>query len=290
MMTGILTLAILTFATTLAIEVLRKRASGKYDDLIERIDQTLPQTQCAQCGYPGCRPYAEAIAHNKAPIDLCPPGGNATLTALQNLLDQPMSSISEQPPLIARIDEDECIGCALCLPACPVDAIVGAPQWMHTVIEEQCTGCELCVAPCPVDCISMESQAPLDEYSLPTHPIPCIQCDACNLICPENLDVKSLYQLVSHTKIEQAVSSRLNECTECGICDSVCPSEIPLTAFFHSTHLQYEHLHTLEAQADVSKKRYEIHTLRMATQSEKWNASQKRKAMLKQKISQKNLP
>lgn len=128
--------------------------------LADRIDALLPQTQCTRCGYTGCRPYAEAIAANAADINQCPPGGAVTIEALANLLHRsplPLNPANgvEAPPLLAWIDESRCIGCAKCLPPCPVDAIVGAPRRMHTVIAELCTGCELCVAPCPVDCIVM---------------------------------------------------------------------------------------------------------------------------------------
>jgi electron transport complex protein RnfB len=127
--------------------------------LADNIDALLPQTQCTRCGYSGCKPYAEAIA-NGAAINQCPPGGSATISALASLLRRdalPLNPANgvDGPPLVAQIDEDTCIGCAKCLPPCPVDAIVGARKQMHTVVTELCTGCELCIAPCPVDCIKM---------------------------------------------------------------------------------------------------------------------------------------
>ena len=127
--------------------------------LVSRIDDLLPQTQCGQCGHPGCLPYAEAIA-NGAAIDRCPPGGHRTVRALALLTGRSESRVAPDLPAYpgvraAVIDEGRCIGCARCLPVCPVDAIVGAAKWMHTVIRDHCTGCELCLAPCPVDCIAM---------------------------------------------------------------------------------------------------------------------------------------
>ena len=126
----------------------------------QAIDALLPQTQCTRCGYPGCKPYAEAIASGAAEINQCPPGGATTIDALARLTGgaplplNPTNGV-EGPELVAQIDEARCIGCAKCLPPCPVDAIVGAPRLMHTVVAELCTGCELCIAPCPVDCIVM---------------------------------------------------------------------------------------------------------------------------------------
>lgn len=129
--------------------------------LIDRIDALLPQTQCTKCGYDGCRPYAAAIANDAEAINRCPPGGMAGIQALAALLNQPMlapdpSCGLQQALTVAVIDEQHCIGCTLCIQACPVDAIVGANKLMHTVIPDRCTGCDLCVAPCPTDCISME--------------------------------------------------------------------------------------------------------------------------------------
>jgi H+/Na+-translocating ferredoxin:NAD+ oxidoreductase subunit B len=128
--------------------------------LADRIDALLPQTQCTRCGYPACRPYAEAIAAGTADINRCPPGGATTIGALAALtgrVSRPLepSCGSEGPLAVALIDEAACIGCTLCIAACPVDAIIGAPKRMHTVLASMCTGCELCVPPCPVDCITL---------------------------------------------------------------------------------------------------------------------------------------
>jgi electron transport complex protein RnfB len=136
------------------------------DPLADRIDALLPQTQCGQCGFPGCRPYAEAIARGTADINQCPPGGEDGVKALADLLGldpKPLDAARgvEKPKAVAVIDETRCIGCTLCIQNCPVDAILGAPRLMHTVIASECTGCELCVAPCPVDCILMAPVEPL---------------------------------------------------------------------------------------------------------------------------------
>ena len=134
-----------------------KPASKSLADLIEDI---LPQTQCTKCGYPACRPYAEAIASGAAVINQCPPGGAEGVRRLAQLLGKPAMPINpanglERSRPVAVIDEALCIGCTLCTQACPVDAIVGAAKQMHTVLPDHCTGCDLCVAPCPVDCIAM---------------------------------------------------------------------------------------------------------------------------------------
>ncbi len=126
--------------------------------LVEKIEAILPQTQCGQCGFPGCKPYAEAIAGGEVDINLCPPGGQEGVRKLADLLGREVKPLNaeEKPKQIALIDEQTCIGCTLCIQACPVDAIVGAAKQMHTIVESLCTGCELCVKPCPVECIRME--------------------------------------------------------------------------------------------------------------------------------------
>ena len=128
------------------------------DPIAEQINALLPQTQCGQCGYPGCKPYAEAIAGGDK-INKCPPGGEATIQALAYLLDveaEPLDAVEgEKPQMVAFIREAECIGCTKCIQACPVDAILGAAKVMHTVIADECTGCDLCIEPCPVDCIDL---------------------------------------------------------------------------------------------------------------------------------------
>jgi len=128
--------------------------------LADQIEDLLPQTQCTKCGYPACRPYAEAIANGEAPINQCPPGGIEGVRRLAALTGHPVIPINpangiERPRPVAFIDESLCIGCTLCIQACPVDAIMGAAKQMHTILPSLCTGCDLCVAPCPVDCISM---------------------------------------------------------------------------------------------------------------------------------------
>ncbi len=160
MFTAIFAIAALStaFGLLLGYSAIRFKVDG--DPLVDKIDAILPQTQCGQCGFAGCRPYAEAIASGEADINLCPPGGEAGMLALADLLGkEPVPLENEEAAgkgkMIAHIRENECIGCTLCIQACPVDAIIGAAKQMHTVIADQCTGCELCLPPCPVECIEM---------------------------------------------------------------------------------------------------------------------------------------
>ena len=153
---ALLTLGVL-FGAILGFGAVKFAVDG--DPIVDQINAILPQTQCGQCGYPGCKPYAEAIANGDA-INKCPPGGEAGIIELANLLDvEPMALDDEHGvedvKKVAFIREDECIGCTKCIQACPIDAILGAAKQMHTVIAKECTGCDLCVEPCPVDCIDM---------------------------------------------------------------------------------------------------------------------------------------
>jgi len=147
----------LIFGVILGFAAVKFRVES--DPIVDQIDEILPQTQCGQCGYPGCRPYAQAIADGDD-INKCPPGGEATIKQLADLMGveaKPLDDAhgEEDVKKVAVIREDECIGCTKCIQACPVDAILGSAKQMHTVIEHECTGCDLCVEPCPVDCIDM---------------------------------------------------------------------------------------------------------------------------------------
>jgi len=155
---GVIIFLSLIIGVALGISAIKFKVDG--DPIIEKIDSILPQTQCGQCGYPGCKPYATAIANGNADINQCPPGGDDGIHKLADLLGVDYKPLNEEhgvpkPKSVAIIDEKICIGCTLCIQACPVDAILGSAKHMHTIIEKECTGCELCLAPCPVDCIEM---------------------------------------------------------------------------------------------------------------------------------------
>jgi len=160
----VLVITLIALVSGLGLSFAARRLPADDDRLVDQVNELLPQTQCAQCGDPGCRPYAAAIVNDGAAVNLCPPGGDDTVKRLAALLGRdapppPATPTTDMLRSVAVIDEDLCIGCTHCLDACPVDAIVGAQQMMHTVIASECTGCELCLAPCPVDCIRLETSA-----------------------------------------------------------------------------------------------------------------------------------
>ena len=165
MLTAVIALTLLALILGLLLGFASVKFKVEGDPIVDQIDKILPQTQCGQCSFAGCRPYAEAIAAGEVDINRCPPGGESTIQALADLLDVEPKPLDEEcgvekPKMLAVIDEQRCIGCTLCTQACPVDAILGAAKHMHTVIADECTGCELCLEPCPVDCIDMVEMAP----------------------------------------------------------------------------------------------------------------------------------
>lgn len=171
---GAMALTALTLAggALLSFAVRAFRVEG--NPLVDSIDAVLPQTQCGQCGHPGCRPYAEAISNGEA-INRCPPGGQDTVDRLAELLGVESLPLDADPETaavdrVAVIIEEDCIGCTKCIKACPVDAILGAAKLMHTVLPDLCTGCDLCIAPCPVDCIEMVPRTPSPAAWIPTPP------------------------------------------------------------------------------------------------------------------------
>ena len=243
---------------------------------------------CAQCGYPGCRPYAEAVAAG-APIDLCPPGGQETIRSLGKLLGREPASTSGSnvdpsallkagagpaEALLARIDESRCIGCYRCVQACPVDAIVGAPQLMHTVLADQCTGCELCLDPCPVECIELISkpervvERPLRIIARPRNrdpqsaELPCIRCGKCAVACPELLMPQELLWYASGDSWDQARVQGLDDCIECGLCNQVCPSNIDLLRHFSRGRMALKTQDENRVLAQAAKTRFERHSAR----------------------------
>jgi electron transport complex protein RnfB len=158
MLAALVALGILAALIGLVLGYAAIRFRVASDPVVDQIDALLPQTQCGQCTYAGCRPYAEAIAAGEADINQCPPGGDTTIHALADLLGVDPKPLNPEhgehsEKTVVRIDEQLCIGCTLCIQACPVDAILGAPKQMHTVITSECTGCDLCIPPCPVECI-----------------------------------------------------------------------------------------------------------------------------------------
>lgn len=172
---AVITIVILAavFGCGLGFAAFRFRIEG--NPLADQIEAELPQTQCGQCGYPGCKPYAEAVANGEA-VNLCVPGGTDTVEKLAEIMGVEAAPVAEADPdadvkKVAFIIEDDCIGCTKCIQACPVDAIAGATRSIHTVITDACTGCKLCVSPCPTDCIIMQPVTPSWKWQLDSIPV-----------------------------------------------------------------------------------------------------------------------
>lgn len=154
---AIIILTLLGLALGLSLGIAAKYLKVESDPLVERVEALMPGSQCGQCGFPGCRPAAEAVVLGAAPVTLCPPGGSALVEQLAKLLgvDVDLSQAKDVEPMVARVSEDTCTGCTRCFKVCPTDAIVGAPKQIHAVVADACIGCEKCVAVCPTECLQM---------------------------------------------------------------------------------------------------------------------------------------
>ena len=251
-------------------------------ELVDEIDSILPQTQCAQCGYPGCRPYASAIPKGES-IDLCIPGGPEVQAQLSNLMQIiPLTQISSPKEGLAFINEENCIGCALCLPACPVDAIIGAKDYLHTVVADECTGCELCVIACPVDCIVMEESTRIiskncegrDNLEPEQACVNCLQCDEA---CPVNISPLLFHKLASKENYDALEKSDLFNCVEGGICDLNCPSSIGLTNQFKFAKDQVIKNKAERENRTKLLARYERHNERLAARKSTENQARSKR-------------
>jgi electron transport complex protein RnfB len=269
MISAVLTVAALTLAGAGLLIWATRSLTANTDPLVDATDQALPQSQCAKCGYPGCRPYAQAVASG-APINRCPPGGEALIETLADLLGQEVTrldpALAPETTQLAFIDESRCIGCALCLPACPVDAIVGAPRFMHTVISDVCTGCELCLPPCPVDCITIEAHPhetqPVRLAAPPRTGLACIHCGECVDPCPKNLRPDTLHRLLLQRNWNGLKEADLDACIVCGACNTACPSQLPLAEQFRWGRAEQLRQRQATERAQRARTRHAAHAAR----------------------------
>lgn len=271
-MTAALVLGGIGLAAAVLLSIARWALAGKQDTNADAVaiavDAVLPQSQCAQCGYPGCRPYAEAVAAGER-LDLCPPGGPRVAAALEDLLGRPADAeLADPPDVTARIVEKDCIGCALCINACPVDAIAGASKFLHAVISERCTGCELCVPACPVDCIELVARSnqvarPLPEASGNPTSLPCIACGWCASACPVDLDPQALH-IAFDTGTPDGTAL---ECIECTACTRACPSGIDLVGEFRNLKQRQYAERQSNRRAQAARRHAEARTERLSRQA-----------------------
>ena len=258
---------------SIARRALASRQDSNADDVVVAIDAVLPQSQCAQCGYPGCRPYAEAVSAGER-LDLCPPGGPQVVAALEDLLGrQAEAELADPVDAVARIVAKDCIGCALCIDACPVDAIAGAPKYLHGVIDERCTGCELCVPACPVDCIDLVPRRPSSplEDSPPNTPataLPCIGCGRCVPSCPVDLDPQALHIAFEASNADASVF----DCVECNACTRACPSGIDLVGEFRALKHRTNREHETTQRAQAARLHAEARNARLSREVERREA------------------
>ncbi len=251
---------------SIARRTLANRQEANADAVVIAIDAVLPQSQCAQCGYPGCRPYAEAVASGER-LDLCPPGGPRVVAALEALLGRSADAeMSEPDDIIARIVEKDCIGCALCIDACPVDAIAGASKYLHAVIPQRCTGCELCIPACPVDCIELVPRSGEPIEPIPPsndRALPCIACGWCETACPVDLDAHALHIAFEAGSTDSAAS----DCIECTACTRACPSGIDLLGEFRALkHRQHTEAES-RLRTESARRHTEARTERLSRQA-----------------------